>query len=89
MEVHRWRLPAFATTMSAALTAAPTGHPKTAIPGANKLIAVVSVITIPPSPDGNRRYYSEATQTQAVAIYVEGMCVLSISRTLDVKPEAV
>ena len=36
--------------------------------------------------DGNRHYYSEAVKTQAVTMYVEGMCVLAIGRTLGVKP---
>ena len=48
MEVHRWRPPTFTTTMAAARTADPTGHPKTVIPEANKLIAVASVITVSP-----------------------------------------
>ena len=38
------------------------------------------------TPDGNRHYYPEAVKTQAVTMYVEGMCVLAIGRTLGVKP---
>ena len=36
--------------------------------------------------DGNRHYYPEAIKIQAVTMYVEGMYVLAIGRTLGVKP---
>ena len=38
------------------------------------------------TPDGNRHYYSEAVKTQAVTMYVLGMCVLAVGCTLEVKP---
>ena len=37
------------------------------------------------TPDGNRSYYAEAVKTQAVRMYVEGVSVSVISRTLRVK----
>ena len=37
------------------------------------------------TPQGNRRYYSEEMKAQAVGMYVEGVGVLVISRTLGVK----
>ena len=41
------------------------------------------------TPEGNRHYYSEAVKTQAVTMYVAGMCVLAIGRTLGVKPSTI
>ena len=37
------------------------------------------------TPEGNRSYYAEAVKTQAVRMYVEGVSVSVISRTLGVK----
>ena len=38
------------------------------------------------TPNGNRHYYPASVKPRAVAMYIEGMGVLEISRTLDVKP---
>ena len=38
------------------------------------------------TPNGNRHYNPAAVKTRAFAMYIEGMGVLNISRTLDVKP---
>ena len=37
------------------------------------------------TPEGNRSYYAEAVKTQAVRMYVAGVSVSVISRTLGVK----
>ena len=41
------------------------------------------------TPNDNRHYYSEAFKTQAVTMYVAGMCVLDIGRTPGVKMETI